>query len=98
MKLATRPDPPNFSCREEQSEFPQDPASESDSEVIIKVPTQSLETSDTEATFYTPPKNHPLWTEGSVGSATQLLEGRKPTFVTRLLKRTCSLLSIFHPI
>ena len=68
-----------------------------DSEVIIKVPAQSPETSDTEATFHTPPKNHPLWTEGSVGNSTQLLEGRKPTFVTRLLKRTSSLSSIFHP-
>ena len=35
--------------------------------------------------------------EGSVGSATQLLEGRKPTFVTCLLERACSLSSIFHP-
>ena len=76
---------------------PQDPASESDSEVIINIPAQSPETSDTEATFHTPPKDHPLWTEGSVESATQLLEGRRPTFVTRLLERTCSLSSIFHP-
>ena len=53
--------------------------------------------SDTEATFHTPSKDHPLWTEGSVGSATQLLEGRRPTFVTHLLERTCSLSSIFHP-
>ena len=90
-------DPPDFSCREEQSELPQDPASESDSEVIINVPTQSPETSDTEATFHTPPKDHPLWTEGLVGSATQLVEGRKSTFVTHLLERTCSLSSIFHP-
>ena len=36
-------------------------------------------------------------TQGSVGSTTQLLEGRKPTFVTCLLERTCSLSSIFHP-
>ena len=96
-KLAKRPDPPDFSCREEQSEFPQDPASESDSEVIINVPLQSPETSDTEATFHTPPKEHPLWTEGSVWSATQLLKGRRPTFVTHLLERTCSLSNIFHP-
>ena len=65
--------------------------------MIIKVPTQSPETSDTEAAFYTPPKNHPLWTEGSVGSAAQLLKGRRPTFVTCLLERTCSLSRIFHP-
>ena len=91
------PDPPDFSYGEEQSEFPQNPTSESDSEVIINVPAQSPETSDTEATFYTPPKDHPLWTEGSVGSATQLLTGKKPTFVNRLLERTCSLFSIFHP-
>ena len=63
----------------------------------MNIPAQSPETSDTEATFHTPPKDHPLWTEGSVGSATQLLEGRKPTFVTCLLERTCSLSSIFHP-
>ena len=44
-----------------------------------------------------PPKDHPLWTKGSVGSAIQLLEGRKHTFVTCLLERTCSLSSIFHP-
>ena len=36
-------------------------------------------------------------TEGSVGSAIELLEGRRPTFVTCLLERTCSLSSIFHP-
>ena len=95
--MAKRPDPPDSSCREEQFEFPQDPASESDSEVIINIPAQSPETSDTEATFHTPPKGHPLWTEGSVGSATQLLKGRKPTFVTHSLERTCSLSSIFHP-
>ena len=76
---------------------PQDLASESNSEVIINVPAQSSETSDTEVTFHIPPKEHPLWTEGSVGSATQLLTGRKPTFVNRLLERTCSLFSIFHP-
>ena len=52
---------------------------------------------DTEATFHTPPRNHPLWTEGSVGSALQLIEGRKPTFVTRRIERTHSLSSIFHP-
>ena len=63
--------------------FPQDPDSESDSEVITKAPSQSPETSDTEATFHTPPRNHPLWTEGSVRSALQIIEGRKPTFVTR---------------
>ena len=68
-----------------------------DSEVVINIPAQSPETSDTEATFHTPPKDHPLWNEGSVGSATQLLEGRKPTFVTCLLERTCSLSNIFHP-
>ena len=32
-----------------------------------------------------------------VGSATQLLTEKKPTFVNRLLERTCSLFSIFHP-
>ena len=63
----------------------------------MNVPGQSPETSDTEATFHTPPKDHPLWTEGSVGSAAQLLEGRKPSFVTHLLERTCSLSSIFPP-
>ena len=90
-------DPPDFSYREEQSEFPQDPASESDSEVIINVPTQYPETSDMEATFHTPPTKYPLWTEGSVGNATQLLTGNKPTFVNHLLERICSLFSIFHP-
>ena len=65
--------------------------------MIINIPTQSPETSDTEATFHTPPKDHPLWTEGSVGSITQLIEGRKPSFVTHLLERTGSLSSIFHP-
>ena len=54
-------------------------------------------TSDTEATFHTPPRNHPLWTKGSVGSALQIIEGRKPTFVTRQIERTHSLSSIFHP-
>ena len=76
---------------------PQDPDSESDSEVIIKASSQSPETSDTEATFHTPPKNHPLWTEGSVGRALQIIEGRKPTFATHRLERTHSLSSIFHP-
>ena len=80
---------------QEKSEFPQDPAS--DSAVIIKVSPQSPETLDTETTFHTLPKTHPLWTEGSVGSARQLIEGRKPTFTTCLLQRTCSLFSIFHP-
>ena len=90
------PNLPDFSYREEQSDLPQDP-SESDSEVIINVPTQSPKTSDTETTYHNPPKDHPLWTEGSVGSATKLIEGRKPTFVTCLLERTCSLFNIFHP-
>ena len=36
-------------------------------------------------------------TEGSVGSATQLLTGSKPAFVNHLLERTWSLFSIFHP-
>ena len=54
------------------------------SEIIINVPNQSPETSDTEATFHTPPKDQPLLTEGSVGSATQLLTGRKPAFVNCL--------------
>ena len=97
MKLAKRPDPPDFSSAEKQSEFPQDPDSESDSEVIIKAPSQSPETSDTEATFHTPPRNHALWTEGSVGSALQITEGRRPTFVTRQIERTYSLSSIFYP-
>ena len=64
MALPSPPptDPPDFSHREEHSEFPKDPASESDSELIINVSTQSPETSDTEAIFHTPPKDHPLWT------------------------------------
>ena len=77
--------------------MPQDPDSESDSEVIIKASSQSPETSDIETTFHTLPKNHPLWTEGSVGSALQIIEGRKPTFVTHQIERTHSLSSIFHP-
>ena len=76
---------------------PQDPNSESDSEVIIKASSQSPETSDTEATFHTPPKNHPLWAEGSVGSALQIIEGRRSTFVIHWIDRTPSVSSIFHP-
>ena len=63
----------------------------------MKASSQSPETSDTEATFHTPPRNHPLWTEGSVGSALQKIEGRRPTFVTHQIERTHSLSSIFHP-
>ena len=59
MKTGERPDPSDFSYREEQSEFPEDAASESDCEVIINIPTQSPETSDIEATLHTPPKNTP---------------------------------------
>ena len=86
-----------ISLVQRNTEFPQDPDSDSDSEVIIKASSQSFETSDTEATFHTPPRNHPLWTEGSVGSALQIIEGRKPSFVTRRIERTYSLSSIFHP-
>ena len=68
-----------------------------DSEVIIKASSQSPETSDTESTFHTPPRNHPLCTEGSVGSALQIIEGRRPTFITHWIERTHSLSSIFHP-
>ena len=96
-KLARRPDPPDLSGSEKQSEFPQDPDLESDSEVIIKASSQSPKTSDTEATFHTLPKNQPFWTEGSVGSALQIIEGRKPTFTTQLLERTHLLFSIFSP-
>ena len=63
----------------------------------MKASSQSPETSDTEATFHTPPSNHRLWTEGSVGSALQKIEGKRPTFVTRRIERTHSLSSIFHP-
>ena len=63
----------------------------------MKASSQSPKTSDTEATFHTPPRNHPLWTEGSVGSALQIIEGRTPTFVTRRIERTHSLSSVFHP-
>ena len=31
-----------------------------------------------EATFHTPPKEHPLWTEGSVGSAPNFSQEGKP--------------------
>ena len=86
-----------MSSAEKQTKLPQDPDSESDSEVILKASFQSPETSDTEATFHTPPRNHPLWTEGSVGSALQIIGGRRPTFVTRRIERTHSLSSIFHP-
>ena len=63
----------------------------------MKASSQSPETSDTEATFHTPPRNHPLWTEGSVGSTLQIIEGRRPTFVTLQIERTHSLSSVFHP-
>ena len=63
----------------------------------MKAPSQSPETSDTEAIFHTPPRDHPLWTKGSVGSACQIIEGKRPTFVTRQIERTYSLFSIFHP-
>ena len=63
----------------------------------MKAASKLPETSDTEATFHTPPRNHPLWTEGSVGSALQIIEGRRPTFVTHRIERTHSLSSIFHP-
>ena len=63
----------------------------------MKASSQSPETSDTEATFHTPPRNHPLWTEGSVGSALQIIGGRRPTFVTRQIERTHSFSSVFHP-
>ena len=88
---------PDFSQPEKQTKFPQDPDSESDSEVILKASSQSPEASDTEATFHTPPRSHPLWTEGSVGSARQIIKGKRPTFVTRRIERTHSLFSIFHP-
>ena len=77
--------------------FPQDPDSESDSEVILKASSQSPEASNSEATFHTLPRSHPLWTEGSVGSAHQVIKGKRPTFVTHQLERTHSLFSIFHP-
>ena len=63
----------------------------------MKASSQSPETSDTEATFHTPPRNHPLWTEGSVGSALQIIGGKRSTFVTCQIERTHSLSSIFHP-
>ena len=63
----------------------------------MKASSESPETSDTEATFHTPPRNHPLWTEGSVGSALQIIGGRRPTFVTCRIERTHSLCSVFHP-
>ena len=63
----------------------------------MKASSQSSETSDTEATFHTPPRNHPLWTEGSVGSALQIIGGRRPTFVTHCIERTHSLSSVFQP-
>ena len=91
------PTPPDFSQQEKRTKFPQDPDSESDSEVILKASSQSPEASDSEATFHTPPRSHPLWTEGSVGSACQVIEGKRPTFVTCRLERTHSLFSIFHP-
>ena len=59
----------------------------------MKASPQSPETSDTEATFHTPSRNHPLWTEGSVGSALQIIGGRRPTFVTHRIERTHSLFS-----
>ena len=79
------------------NKIPQDPDSESDSEIILKASSQSPEASDLEATFHTPPRSHPLWTEGSVRSAHQVIKGKRPTFVTRQLERTHSLVSIFHP-
>ena len=63
----------------------------------MKASSQSPETSDTEATFQTPPINYPLWTKGSVGSTHQIIEGKRPTFVTHQIERTHSLSSIFHP-
>ena len=63
----------------------------------MKASSKSPETSDTEAAFHTPPRNHPLWTEGSVGSALQIIGGRRPTFTTHRIERTHSLSSIFHP-
>ena len=63
----------------------------------MKASSQSPEASYTEATFHTPPRSHLLWTEGSVGSAGQIIEGKRPTFVTRRIERTHSLSSIFHP-
>ena len=50
-----------------------------------------------EATFHTPPRNHPPWTEDSVGSAHQRIGGKRPSFNTRGLERPHSLFSIFHP-
>ena len=87
--------PPDFSGKEKPFESFQD--SDSDSEITLKAPTQSPETSDTGAAFHTPPKTHPLWTEGSVGSALQIIKGGRPTFIPRRLKRAYSLSSIFHP-
>ena len=63
----------------------------------MKASSQLPETSDTEATFHTPPRNHPLWTEGSVGSALQIIEGKRPAFVTHQIEKTHCLSSIFHP-
>ena len=63
----------------------------------MKASSQSPEASDTEATFHTPPRSHLLWTKGSVGSACQIIEGKRPTFVTHRIERTHSLSSIFHP-
>ena len=76
--MARRPNPPDFSQPEKQTKFPQDPDSESDPEIILKASSQSPEASDTEATFHTPPRSHPLWTKGSVGSARQIIEGKRP--------------------
>ena len=63
----------------------------------MKASSQSPEASDTEATFHTPPRSHPLWTKGSVGSTHQIIEGKRPTFATCRIERTHSLSSIFHP-
>ena len=73
------------------------PLIQSQTEIILKASSQAPEASNTEATFHTPPRSDSLWTEGSVGSARQIIEGKRPTFVTRRLERTHSLFSIFHP-
>ena len=75
--MAKWPDPPDFSHREEHSEFPLDPASESDSEVI-NVPAQSPETSDTEATFHTPPKDQPSGLKVQLGVPPNFLKEENP--------------------
>ena len=75
---------------------PQDPASESDSEVIINVPIQSPETFYAEATFHTLLKDHPSGLKVQLRVLPNLLKEENSP-LSCLLERTCSLFSIFHP-